>query len=182
MYRDLFPIVVELFGLYHEVALKLAQPLAQNLEIMLHLGIAPLHRQLKVEHGLFTQAVAEPGGDEVRHPRRFLNHVTNQPVGILLRRTIAETIVANMFDLTTIHQGFSHGAIVHGTDHHASTHQLIGPASRARPQIDSIQPRGQTHIPLIIRNEDMERLFQLQRRAARRVSRELQPRDTHVEW
>ncbi|MNL51109.1 hypothetical protein D3C87_1741810 [compost metagenome] len=41
---------------------------------------------------------------------------------------------------------------------------------------------GQTLVPLVGRNKDVERFFQFERRTAWRIGREPQTRDTHIEW
>ncbi len=65
--------------------------------------------------------------------------------------------------------------------HHAAFHQLIGPAARASAQIDRVHAAGQAFVPLVGGDEHVERFFQLQRRTARRIGREAQTRNAHVE-
>ena len=148
---------------------------------MLHFLIAFLHGQLEVEDRLLTEPVTEPAGDKVRHPRRFFHHIAHQPVGILLGRTVTEPILAHMFDLSALHQRLGHGAVIHRRHHHAAPYQLIGPATGTSPQIHRIETRGQTHIPLIIGHEYMQRLLQLEGGATWCIGRKLEPGYAHME-
>ena len=174
--------MVELLGLDHERIVDLLEHLPQHLYVVHRLGIALLHRQLEVEHGLLAVVLAEPVGNHVDHPRRLVHHVAHQPVGVLLAWPPDEAVVANVLDLAGIHQGLGHGAVVHRGHHHATAHQLIGPAARAGAQIDGLHAGGEAQLPLFPRHEHIEGLFQLEAGAARGVRRAAQARNAHVEF
>ena len=109
MHGDLFSIVIELLGLDHERVVDLLEHLAQYLDIVHRFGITLLHRQLEVEHRLLAIILPEPVRNHVNDPRRFIDHVAHQPVGVLLARTPDETVIPDMLDLTGVHQGLGNG-------------------------------------------------------------------------
>ena len=150
-------------------------------EVARQLFIALFHRQLKVKDGFPAPAVHQPLRHQRRHFRRFLHHIAHHPRDVVARWAILEAIFTQPGHLPGIHQTLRHRAVIHGGDPHVAFHQLIGPAAGAGPQIHRIHPVAQTLVPLICRDKDVKRLFQLQRRTARRIRRELQTRDPHIE-
>ena len=150
-------------------------------QILRHLFIALFHRQLEVEDGLPAPAVDQPLRHQRRHFRWLFHHIADHPRDVVAVRTIAETVFTQPGHLAGIHQALGHRAVIDRRDPHVALHQLIGPAARAGAEIDGIHAVRQTLVPLVRRNKNVERLFQLEGGAARRVGRKLQPRNAHIE-
>ena len=180
MHGHFFAVVIQLARLNLRVYALLLQRRVHHCQVLRDFFIALFHWQLEVEDRLTAPAVDQPFGHQAGDAHRFFHHVTHQPADVAARRAEFETVFAAVRNLSGIHQAWRHRAVIHRVDPHAALHQLIGPAAGAGTKIDRIHAAAQPFIPLIGRHEHMECFFQLQRRAAWRIGRELQARNAHV--
>ena len=181
MHRHLFTVVIQLTRLDLYVNTVFVHLFLNVGQVLRHFLIALFHRQLEVENGLTTPAVDQPGGHQRGDFCRLLNHIAHHPRDVVTVRAITETVFTQPGDLPGVHQALRHWAVINGRYPHIAFHQLIGPAARARAKVDGVHAVCQTLIPLIRRDKDVERLFQLERGTAWRIGREAQTRDTHKE-
>ena len=173
--------MIQLARLDLRVDAVLIQLLLDIGQVARQLFIALFHRQLKVKDGFTAPAVHQPLRHQRSHFRRLLHHIAHHPRDVVARWAVLEAIFAQPGHLAGIHQALRHRAVIHRGDPHIAFHQLIGPAAGAGTEIHGVHTVRQALVPLIRRNKDVKRLFQLESRAARRIGRKLEARNAHIE-
>ncbi len=173
-----FAVVVQLLAADADLDPALDKAFLDPLQQLTHFGVTLFHRQLQVDHRLAAQAFADPGFQQGRIARWLFDDVADHPIH-RMPRLEGKAVGHQMLHQPRVHQAFGHRAVVDGGDQHATAHQLIGPATRRCAKVDTGHVARQPLVPLIARDEVVPRLFQLQGRAARGFTRELQTRNAH---
>ena len=143
-----------------------------------HLRIALLHWQFEVDDQFAAKFLGNPFGGQGAAAGGLVDDVADHPVNSAFG-LVHVAVGLHVLDLSAVHQAAIHGAVVDGNHLHQPVDQLPGPAAGGGAKVDRCHACLQAHVPVITRDKVVPRLFQFQRRAARRFFRYAQTGNPH---